>query len=358
MKLFRVTALVIRFVKNLFRKIKGDSLNLNSYIDAKEIYKAKVHWVKANQLRLLKNENYEHLSKNHSLKLDKENIIRCYSCLENETENKHPIKLSQNHDLTKLLVPKCYEKVVHNGVKQTLSELRNEFSINRGRNYIRKLLNICFTCKRLQSRSYSYPEKSNLPGYRVNRTVPFQVCGVDYLEPVFVKDIYHSSNDEMHKVYIVLFTCSTSKAVILDLVEDNTSKNFINSIKKCITRRGYPKNIVSENGKVFTSQKNQSLCAEQGITWKFNLDGAPWWGGFWERLVGMVKSCLKKSCGREKLSFTELLTVLFEVENVLNNRPLDFVRDDDVSDVLTPNFLLYCRNLTVKIKLWKKLILE
>ena len=187
------------------------------------------------------------------------------------------------------------------------------------------------TCKRLHSRSYSYPEKSNLPGYRVNRTVSFQVCGVDYLEPVFAKDIYHSSNDEMHKGYIVLFTGSTSRAVILDLVEDNTSKNFINSIKKFIARRGCPKNIVSDNGKVFTSQENQSFCAEQGITWKFNLDGALWWGGFWERLVGMVKCCLKESIGREKLSFTELLTVLFEVENVLNN--LCFVYDDDVSDV-------------------------
>ena len=64
----------------------------------------------------------------------------------------------------------------------------------------------------------------------------------------------------------------------------------------------------------------------------------------------MVKSCLKKSIGREKLSFTELLTVLFEVENVLNNRLLCFVYDDDyddddVSDVLTPNSLLYGRNL-------------
>ena len=110
---------------------------------------------------------------------------------------------SRNHDLTKLLVLKCHEKVLHNGVKQTLNELRNEFWINRGRNYIRKLLNICFTCKRLQSRSYSYPEKSNLPGYRVNRTVPFQFCGVDYLGPVFVKDSCHSSNDEVHKAYIV-----------------------------------------------------------------------------------------------------------------------------------------------------------
>ena len=59
------------------------------------------------------------------------------------------------------------------------------------------------------------------------------------------------------------------------------------------------------------------------------------------------------------MSFTELLTVLFEVENVLNNRLLCFVYDDDdddddnddddddddVSDVLTPNSLLYGRNL-------------
>ena len=76
-KLFRFTALVIRFVKNLFQKVKGDNLNLNSYIDPKEICEAKVHWVKANQLRLLKSENYEHLSKNLYLIFDKENIIRC-----------------------------------------------------------------------------------------------------------------------------------------------------------------------------------------------------------------------------------------------------------------------------------------
>ena len=36
-------SLVIRFVKNLFRKIKGDNLNLNSYVDSKKICEAKVH---------------------------------------------------------------------------------------------------------------------------------------------------------------------------------------------------------------------------------------------------------------------------------------------------------------------------
>ena len=55
----------------------------------------------------------------------------------------------------------------------------------------------------------------------------------------------------------------------------------------------------------------------------------------------MVKKCLKKSIGSERLSFTELSTVLFEIENVLNNRPLCFMYDDDMSEVLTPNSLLY-----------------
>ena len=67
-------------------------------------------------------------------------------------------------------------------------------------------------------------------------------------------------------------------------------------------------------------------------------------------MVGLVKKCLKKSIGNERLSFTELSTVLFEIENLLNNRPLCFMYDDDVSDVLTPNSLLYGRMLEFENK--------
>ena len=68
----------------------------------------------------------------------------------------------------------------------------------------------------------------------------------------------------------------------------------------------------------------------------------------------MVKSCLKNLNGKEKFSFTELLTALFEVENILTNCPLCFVYKDDMSDVLTRHCLLYRRNSHRE----KKLILE
>ena len=48
----------------------------------------------------------------------------------------------------------------------------------------------------------------------------------------------------------------------------------------------------------------------------------------------MVNKCLKKLIGIERLSFTELPTALIEMENVLNNRPLCFMYNDDVSEVL------------------------
>ena len=138
------------------------------------------------------------------------------------------------------------------------------------------------------------------------------------MRPLYVKDIYYeSSNDDMHKAYIVIFTCATSRSVILDLVEDNSSTSFTSTINKFIVRRGCPKKIISDNRAVFKSQDSQLFCSEWGIAWKFNLGGAPWWGGFWERLARMVKTCLKKSIGSERLSFTELSTVLFEIENVL-----------------------------------------
>ena len=64
----------------------------------------------------------------------------------------------------------------------------------------------------------------------------------------------------------------------------------------------------------------------------------------------MVKNCLKKSIGNERLSFTELSAILFEIENVLNDRPLYFMYDDDVSEALIPNSLLYGWNLEFENK--------
>ena len=91
----------------------------------------------------------------------------------------------------------------------------------------------------------------------------------------------------------------------------------------------------------------ETFLADQRVTWSFNLEKAPWWGGFFERLIGMTKRCLKKVIGRAKLTYDELLTVVTEIEANLNSRPLTYVSSEDLEEPLTPAHLLTGRRLTV-----------
>ena len=122
---------------------------------------------------------------------------------------------------------------------------------------------------------------------------------------------------------------------------DASSKNFVYSFRRFIARRGCPGELLSDSGAVFTSQETQKFASNRNISWKFSLTNAPWYGGFGERLVSVVKRCLKKTVGKTCLNFYELQIVLSEIELILNSRSLNQLCDDDTSHTLTPNHLLF-----------------
>ena len=83
------------------------------------------------------------------------------------------------------------------------------------------------------------------------------------------------------------------------------------------------------------------FVANEGITWKYIVEFAPWMGGFYERLVELVKRTLRKAIGRTSLTNKQLLTVLKESEAVVNSRPLVYVGDDIQSHIpLNPAYFL------------------
>ena len=113
---------------------------------------------------------------------------------------------------------------------------------------------------------------------------------------------------------------------------------------------------MSDNAKTFkscskeieTDTFHQCLTNKQ-ISWKFIVEKAPWWIGYWERLVRSVKFCLRKVVGQSTLTFDEMSTVSVEIEATLNNRPLTYVYDDTegLSYALTPANLVYGHRLAI-----------
>ena len=127
-------------------------------------------------------------------------------------------------------------------------------------------------------------------------------------------------------------------------------------MRRFIARRGKPKLIVSDNAsqlklgseiinqiwKFTVANSNvQSYVANEGITWKFTVAHAPWQGGSYERLIGLTKRSIRKALGKLRVSREQLVTLIQEVEAILNNRPLVYI-DEDINseEILTPSHFM------------------
>ena len=200
-----------------------------------------------------------------------------------------------------------------------------------------------------------------MPAFRTEFTPPFTVVGVDFAGPLHYKlEAYEDVLECPYngKCHIALFTCATTRAVYLKLCRTAAQDEFQRILKEFVARRGCPKMMVSDNAKTFeatsewlktlrTDQDINNYITGQNITWRFNLSRAPWWGGFFERLIGIMKRALSKSIGRGFLKFHELENVLYDIENFMNNRPLTYQGEDFERPALTPNTFLRENGTTI-----------
>jgi hypothetical protein len=98
---------------------------------------------------------------------------------------------------------------------------------------------------------------------------------------------------------------------------------------------------------IFNSSEVTNYLSDCQIEWRFIPKRAPWYGGFWVRLVGLTKEALKKMLGRTKLKFAEFRTIVTEIEAILNDRPITYVSSDlNDPQALTPSHLMYGDRLT------------
>ena len=199
----------------------------------------------------------------------------------------------------------------------------------------------------------SRPEVSDSASAIVENVKPFHSIGINYIGTIQ----YRTKNKVSRKAYVCLFTCAVTRGVHLELVDDNTAQGFLYAFRKFAARRSYPKYIYSDNAlnfrtvapflkDILSHQSVNQLMNEHNCEWKFIPSRAPWMGGFWERIIGIIKGCLVKALGSTLLTRQELEVVVIEVESYLNDRPLTYVSDSlGDATALTPSKLINGFNL-------------
>ena len=125
-------------------------------------------------------------------------------------DERYPVLLPTHSHVTKLMIMSSHQKVYHQGVEATLNELRSSYWIPQGTRTAKDLLRKCVLCKRHQGKVMVGPP---LPDYRSSSTRAFETVGFDHAGPLYVR----SGKQECTKVYVLLLTCATTRAIQLEL---------------------------------------------------------------------------------------------------------------------------------------------
>ena len=246
------------------------------------------------------------------------------------------------------MIVKEYHSHGHLGPEYILSNIRKTYWIIKGRSTIKQVARRCILCQRRKAKSMQ-PKMSDLPFSRLEAMKPpFSSTGIDLFGPITIKQ-----RRARIKRWGALFSCFTTRAIHLEVIEGLDTDSFICSLQRFVNRRGTPEEIYSDCGTNFrgtTSELNiqtrrvNEYASNKKITWHFNPPAAPHMGGVWERIVRTVKKVMFDMIKNTVLTEFQLMTIFTEVEAIVNNRPLTYLSDNpDDLEPLTPNHLLIGR---------------
>ena len=110
-------------------------------------------WIKTEQEILQRQTDFGNLKVSLKLFVDTLGLPPLKGRFENaahDYDEKHPLILRsfENRFFTKLIILDLQERVLHLGIKTTLSDVRSKFWIVKGRKAVKSVLRKCVTCRR------------------------------------------------------------------------------------------------------------------------------------------------------------------------------------------------------------------
>ncbi|XP_026003932.1 uncharacterized protein LOC113009687 [Astatotilapia calliptera] len=293
--------------------------------------------------------------------LDKSGLLRLGGRLlhsDLESAEKHPLIMPHKHHVTNLLVRYYHERVRHQGRHLAEGALRSAgYWVLGGKRQISSLIYSCVVCRKLRGVT-QFQKMSDLPAERLSAEPPFSYVGIDVFGPWSVASRRTRGGLASSKRWAVMFTCMSTRAVHLEIIEGMDTSSFINALRRFFSVRGPAKQLRSDCGTNFTGASRElgfdkripcdprvkSFLNDHGCSWVFNPPYSSHMGGSWERMIGVARKILDSQLaqlGSRPLTHDVLITFMAEVAAIINARPLVPVSSDpDVPCILTPATLL------------------
>ena len=195
------------------------------------------------------------LDKKLLAKEDEHGILRAHERLENvrtlPEDMRNPVILPKNHKLVKLLLKYLHEKRGHCGYKSLVHEARRKYWIIGVRSMAKDLTTTCTTCIKLKRKPLEQL-MGQIPVIRVAFGTPAFMCtALDMFGPLHIR----LNRKTLKEAQVIIFTCTTTRAIHLELVTDRSAETLLMEFR-FVPTRGHPKICWSNCGTNFVGAQS------------------------------------------------------------------------------------------------------
>ena len=262
--------------------------------------------------------------------------------------------------LSKLVVG-YYHYKFNKEVDTIVAHVRRDVWVVKARKIASGVDQKCRICLE-RRRRWSGQEMGELPTCRSDMMPAWSSVNMDLFGPLTIRDDCVKKGPRVYKkVYGVLFACTRTRGVHLDIATDYSTESVLHTVRRLMACKGDVGIIISDPGSQLRGADREisewrkgwdkdllvRFGADKGLDWKFVMPSSQHQNGAAEILIKMVKGVMKsfmKSMGDTKLSLNELNTMMAEISNLVNERPIG-VKPNSRTDpeYLSPNSLLLGR---------------
>ena len=186
---------------------------------------------------------------------------------------------------------------------------------------------------------------------------------MDLFGPMMIRDDVVKRGPRLFKkIYGVLFTCTSTRAVYLNIASDYSAEAVLHTVRRLMANKGDVKMIISDPGSQLVGASREladwrkgwnmgdltRFGADKGLEWKTIMPNSQHQNGAAEVMIKMVKGVKKTlvhALGDSKLNYNEMNTLLAEIYSLVNERPIGVKPNNNSdSEYLSPNSLLLGRS--------------